>query len=128
MQMDSDGKLGIVKWTAIEERRMRVSTGKNIATVDALLESAKNDSAPPTGLSEELQALWHTKKGNWEEAHGIAQEISSSWGSWMHAHLHLIEGDRGNAGYWYARAGKQAGTVEGLEAEWRALAGEILGE
>ena len=118
---------GIVNRAAIGERRYILSDGNSIESIDDLLASVDADSAPPAGLSEELRALWHTKKGNWEEAHNIAQDISSSWGSWMHGHLHLIEGDRGNAGYWYSRAGKPAGTVEGLDAEWRALAAEALG-
>ena len=103
-----------------------MSNGKAIGTVEDLLESVGKDAAPPEGLSPELLALWHTKKGNWEDAHNVAQDIESAWGSWMHGHLHLIEGDVGNAGYWYNRARKPAGSVAGLEEEWRALAGEVL--
>ena len=99
-----------------------------IASVEDLLKSVEEDAEPPEGLSPELLSLWHTKKGNWDAAHDVAQDIGSAWGSWMHAHLHLIEGDIGNAGYWYNRAGKPAGNVAGLEAEWRALAEEALSQ
>ncbi len=98
-----------------------------IGSVDELLASVEARDTPPEGLSEELRALWFTRKGDWEAAHTVAQDIESSWGSWMHAHLHLIEGDIGNAGYWYRRAGKPAGTVAGLTQEWRQLAEAVLG-
>jgi len=73
-------------------------------TVNELLESTQKESAPPAGLSPELQSLWLTKTDNWEAAHKIAQEIDSPMGSWIHAHLHVIEGDLANAAYWYNRA------------------------
>ncbi len=96
-------------------------------TVEDLLKSVADDAEPPEGLSPELQALWYTKKGKWEEAHNVAQDIPGKWGSWMHAQLHLIEGDVGNASYWYHRAGKPVGSLERLDEEWRALAEEALG-
>jgi len=46
-------------------------------------------------------------------------------GAAVHAYLHRKEGDLSNAGYWYARAGR-AMPVGTLEAEWRALAEELL--
>ena len=61
-------------------------------TVDELLTSATTDSQPPEGLSPEAEALWHTKAGDWEAAHNIAQDIHTPIGSWIHAHLHVIEG------------------------------------
>ena len=90
-------------------------------TVDEFLESVQNGSQPPEGLSEELQSLWHTKAGNWDTAHNIAQDIHTPMGSWIHAHLHVIEGDLGNAGYWYGKAGRPASGPERLDEEWREL-------
>ena len=46
-------------------------------------------------------------------------------GAWVHAWLHRIEGDLGNAGYWYRRAGKPAAT-ESTDAEGRAIARVLL--
>jgi len=87
------------------------------------LRASLNASAPPAGLSLPLQALWHDAKGDWDRAHEAAQNDPGRDGSWVHAYLHRKEGDLGNAGYWYARAGKPmpARSVT-LEAEWAAMA------
>ena len=90
-------------------------------TVDELLESTQKESAPPAGLSPEIQSLWLSKTDNWEAAHKIAQEIDSPMGSWIHAHLHVIEGDLANAAYWYNRAGRKARGPKELDEEWREL-------
>lgn len=62
---------------------------------------------PPRDWPDALRALWHIAKGDWEASHGIAQDLDSQMGSWIHAHLHRREGDRWNAGYWYNRAGRE---------------------
>jgi len=71
-----------------------------------LKQSALKDARPPAGLSEAAQALWHLKKGDWEKAHAIAQDIHDAQGAWIHGLLHLVEGDLGNARYWFAEAGR----------------------
>ncbi|HZP59216.1 MAG TPA: hypothetical protein VFB27_02750 [Opitutaceae bacterium] len=63
-------------------------------------------SGPPPGLTPALSALWYDAAGDWDRAHGCAQEDGSRAGAWVHAYLHRKEGDEGNAGYWYARAGR----------------------
>ena len=68
-----------------------------------------------------MRSLWYTKKGEWEKAHDIAQEIDTQMGSWIHALLHLIEGDLGNAGYWYSKAGKPERKPDGIDASWEEL-------
>ena len=82
-----------------------------------------HDAAPPPGASLALQALWHDARGDWERAHACAQDNHGRDGSWVHAYLHRKEGDLGNAGYWYNRAGKSmpAPSVT-LESEWNAIA------
>lgn len=60
----------------------------------------------PPEMPPLIAALWHLDKGDWHRSHEIAQEIDSRDGSWVHAHLHRVEGDIGNADYWYRRAGK----------------------
>ncbi|MEO1983745.1 MAG: hypothetical protein ABGZ24_24810 [Fuerstiella sp.] len=95
-------------------------------TVDELLTSAQSDEQPPADLSAELQSLWHTKAGNWDTAHDIAQEIQAPMGSWIHALLHLIEGDIGNAGYWFRNAGKPNRTTEQIDLLWTEIATELL--
>ena len=97
-------------------------------TVEELLASVAKDEKPPEGLSPELSALWWTKKDRWHEAHEVAQDIDTPLGSWIHALLHAIEGDMGNAGYWYNRAGQAAINADQTEEEWENIVGHILGE
>src|ERR1700733_15799160 len=67
--------------------------------------SASDGSA----FSGALLALWWDAKGDWERAHGIAQDVAGADGAWVHAYLHRKEGDAGNAGYWYRQAGRGGG-------------------
>lgn len=97
-------------------------------TAASLKQSAATDTAPPAGILPEMHALWLAKKGRWEESHNIAQEIHSADGSWIHALLHLIEGDTGNAAYWYARAGRPVRRVEEIDEEWNRIATHLCGE
>jgi len=48
----------------------------------------------------------HLQKGNWEKAHSIVQNDSSDMGCWAHGIVHMLEGDIGNARYWFRRAGR----------------------
>jgi hypothetical protein len=82
-----------------------------------------------TTLSLPLQALWWDARGEWEKAHEVCQQAKSREGDRVHAYLHRKEGDEGNAGYWYARAGRSR-PAEGvsLETEWEELAAELSGE
>jgi len=91
-------------------------------TFEEFSASIDANDAPPAGLSGELRALWFTRKDRWDDAHDVVNDIPSSMGSWIHAHLHRIEGDLSNAGYWYARAGRPAlKNREGLDREWEEL-------
>ena len=95
---------------------------------DELQESIQRDSAPPASASLAVQALWHDARGDWDRAHGCAQDDHGSNGSWVHAYLHRKEGDLGNAGYWYARAGRTmpAKSVT-LDQEWADIARQLAG-
>jgi hypothetical protein len=89
-----------------------------------ILSTAEN--APPRGCAPMLAALWHLRKGEWQRAHEIVQAHEGEKPSaWVHAHLHRVEGDLSNAGYWYRRAGRKAAET-GLEDEWQALAAHFL--
>lgn len=98
-------------------------------TAETLSASATSDSEPPAGISVEARTLWHARAGNWDAAHELCQEVSGEAGSWIHAWLHREEGDLGNAGYWYSRAGKNMPSKGvSLEEEWMAIARELVGE
>ena len=73
----------------------------NAADFIASLEGA----APAPELNAPLAGLWWAAKGDWDRAHTIVQDERSSDAAWVHAYLHRVEGDLGNAGYWYRRAG-----------------------
>jgi hypothetical protein len=51
-------------------------------------------------------AIRHLKRGDWAKAHAIVQNDSSELGCWAHGIAHMLEGDIGNARYWYRRAGR----------------------
>jgi hypothetical protein len=80
----------------------------------------------PPDVAPLLRALWHDARGDWNRAHELAQEIEDASGAWVHAYLHRKEGDAGNAGYWYNRAGQPVAT-DPLEAEWDRVATALLG-
>ncbi|MEF8794039.1 hypothetical protein [Thiohalorhabdus sp.] len=72
-----------------------------------------------------LQALWWAAQGNWDRAHRLAQAEPGPDGAWVHAYLHRLEGDLGNASYWYRRAARPVSQAK-LEKEWEAIAAELL--
>ena len=80
---------------------------------------------PPAGLGPALMALWHLARDEWDAAHGCAQGDSGRDGCWVHAHLHRMEGDRANAGYWYRRADRPPSEAS-LDDEWEEIAAVLL--
>jgi hypothetical protein len=83
-----------------------------------------SDKQPPS-VAPALRAMWHAAKGDWDEAHTIAQDINDRSGAWVHAHLHRVEGDPGNARYWYRQAGQNEAT-DSPDAEWSRIATALL--
>lgn len=96
-------------------------------TLEELQQSIARDAAPPAGAGNVVQALWHDARGDWDCAHVAVQDEHSRDGAWVHAYLHRKEGDLGNAGYWYARAGRPmpAPSVT-LETEWAEIARALV--
>jgi hypothetical protein len=84
-----------------------------------------SEPTAPDGVSPALRSLWEDAKGNWNAAHSIAQDIDDRTGSWIHAYLHRKEGDLGNAGYWYRRAGQPV-AHDALEEEWARIVTALL--
>ncbi len=52
-----------------------------------------------------IEALDKAEAGDWDGAHRIVQDYEDEDAAWLHAYLHRVEGDEGNARYWYERAG-----------------------
>ncbi len=85
-----------------------------------------SDATPPDELDLALQALWWASKGEWDRAHGCAQQNGAdSSCDHVHAYLHRLEGDLANARYWYGRAGQPFPTIP-LHEEWEAIAMLLL--
>ncbi len=87
-----------------------------------------SEASPPDGLSPSLEALWRAGNGAWDAAHGIVQtagEGGDADADWVHAYLHRVEGDLGNAGYWYRRAGRPVASGS-LDDEWAVIVTDLL--
>ena len=84
-----------------------------------------DQQSPPSSWSISLAALWYQAQGDWEKAHHLAQQQDDAVGYWIHAYLHRVEGDFGNAGYWYSRAGRSP-SQDPLKQEWAEIASAIL--
>ena len=93
-------------------------------TKEEFLVSLKEEK-PSETLLPLLEALWWDKKGDWDRAHRIAQDIPTIDGSRVHAYLHRVEGDKWNANYWYNRAGVPFSALS-LYEEWETLIEEFL--
>lgn len=81
--------------------------------------------APPPKWPEGLKSIWYDAKGDWHNAHELAQVIPSAAGSWIHAYLHRKEGDEYNARYWYGRANRVF-PGQSLDGEHREIVEYLL--
>jgi hypothetical protein len=91
----------------------------------AAFKASLSAAAPALDVTPPLAALWWAAKGNWNKAHNIVQEEDTADAAWVHAYLHRVEGDLGNAGYWYRKAGKPV-AQDTLEAEWERIASALI--
>jgi hypothetical protein len=58
--------------------------------------------------------------GDWQAAHEIVQEDGSTLAAWLHGIVHTLEGDIGNARYWYRQAGREFRGREAVQDEIEA--------
>ena len=93
----------------------------------AEFEASLAGATPADGLAPPLAALWWAGKGDWDQAHRIVQDEPTAEAAWVHAYLHRVEGDLGNAGYWYRRAGRPA-SDDAVESEWERIVSTLLGD
>lgn len=72
------------------------------------------------------RALAFLQKGDWQAAHEIVQrDEDSAHACWAHAIVHLMEGDKANARYWFRKAGRRYG--DDVAAEIAALSESLRG-
>ena len=76
-----------------------------------------------TDLRERLlEAVRVALTGDWQAAHLVAQDHEGEpLANWLHAIVHRMEGDLGNAGYWYARCGRTLRERVSTDTELREL-------
>lgn len=70
-------------------------------------------------------ALRHLRNGDWQKAHPLVQEDESDLGCWAHGIVHLLEGDVGNARYWFRRAHRAFPLGGDTQGEIAALAAAL---
>jgi hypothetical protein len=72
--------------------------------------------------SELLRAVELALAGEWNASHDIVQQYEDdSTAAWIHAILHKIEGDSGNARYWYRHADRMSHFPDEPMAELAAI-------
>jgi hypothetical protein len=72
--------------------------------------------------SKLAEALALLQAGDWQSAHVIAQEDDDDpLACWAHGIVHALEGDAGNARYWYGRARRPFPEPYRVDAEIQAL-------
>ena len=86
-------------------------------------EASLSREAPP--FPPPLLAMWHASRNEWDAAHRIVQAEKDADSAWVHAFLHRLEGDLGNARYWYRRA-ERAEPEQTPEQERSAIIAALL--
>lgn len=66
-------------------------------------------------------AIRHLSQGEWQRAHELVQDDESTFGCWAHGIVHMLEGDFGNARYWYRQAQRSYPGDDASSAEIEAL-------
>ena len=76
-----------------------------------------------------LDAVAKALAGDWPAAHLVVQDPSETdpTAAWIHAVVHRMEGDLGNARYWYARCGRRLREGVSTEAELLEIEGVLRG-
>ena len=76
-----------------------------------------------------LRAVELALAGEWDAAHKLVQQYEDDANAaWIHAVLHKIEGDLGNARYWYRRADQMERVADEPRAELAAIHAELTAD
>lgn len=82
---------------------------------------------PPTPRDRLRQAVERALDGDWQAAHVIVQEYDTDeLAAWIHAVVHRMEGDTGNARYWYRRCGRELRENVSTRAELQEIQAALL--
>jgi hypothetical protein len=88
----------------------------------------KKHDKSPTLTPALLEAVGLALGGDWQGAHAIAQEHEDDdIANWIHAVAHRMEGDLGNARYWYRRCGRKLREGTSTDAELREIRAALTG-
>lgn len=109
--------------TAQNRRMPLVHVDDCPASLSSLLAPGARALFPAARAPEALLAGLLLYLNCWTKAHEIAQDISSTDGSYWHAVVHRMEPDPGNSGYWFRRVGKHP-----IFAELQKRAEQIVGQ
>ena len=90
-----------------------------------LFKESLDRNNPPKELGLALQALWHQARGDWKEAHRLAQAQDDQNCAWVHGYLHRVDGNDARAGKWYRRADRSQSSAP-LEKEWEEIVSMLL--
>jgi hypothetical protein len=75
-----------------------------------------------------LEAVSLALGGDWQAAHLIAQDHEGDvLANWIHAVCHRMEGDLGNARYWYERCARSLHADLPVDAELREIRAALGG-
>lgn len=91
--------------------------------------NSTSTAAPETraGLSSTSQGFDPAKAGKWDTAHELVQQYEDdATAAWIHAVLHKVEGDWGNARYWYRHANRMEHVADEPHGELAAIQAELL--
>jgi hypothetical protein len=86
------------------------------------------DGTRATLNSRLLEAVETALRGDWQAAHLVAQDHEGhEIADWLHAVVHRMEGDTGNARYWYRRCRRELREDVSTEAELRQIREALTG-
>ncbi len=90
--------------------------------------AAKKGALVNTTLKAELLAAVRVAlAGDWQAAHVVAQAHDDEpLANWLHAVVHRMEGDVGNARYWFQRSGHSLRPEVPTEAELAEIESALL--
>ena len=71
----------------------------------------------PVGRDALARAVDLLAAGAWQQAHEIVQQERSPLAAWLHGIAHTLEGDLGNARYWYRKADRPFRGSHAVEQE-----------